>query len=347
MFDLIFSGLQAYNQVGMFIGALFCLGIGGLLLGYSLYWRVHAMRVSGTIIGVLSENSSWFPVYRYQSPDGDWHEAKSDSGSSSSRGKETGRVVPLMISAHNPCEAREAGDYLFDIFGFAFLIPGLWLGYTTLTAYPLTRMTWIMAAAFTVYAAERLRRIAIPKGERLSVAEWRKLHNRGEAGAIDLDKVKPIEALLPPSAQAPQRQNAKFAAPLLGLFAIILLAVGVYQGNRVLRFETSGKRAQGEVVRLVAQSSSGNSGGYTYYPVIRFRTADNLTVEFKDDVGTNPPTRRAGDKATVLYLAANPAQAMIDRGFLNWAIPVLLFAAGAFLVWLLTRLLPTAKPAPA
>ena len=48
MFDLIFQGAQAWNQVGFFIGALFCLGIGGLILGNSLYRRVHAPRAQGT-----------------------------------------------------------------------------------------------------------------------------------------------------------------------------------------------------------------------------------------------------------------------------------------------------------
>ena len=33
MFDLIFQGAQAWNQVGFFIGALVFLGIGGLILG--------------------------------------------------------------------------------------------------------------------------------------------------------------------------------------------------------------------------------------------------------------------------------------------------------------------------
>src|SRR5690348_6187044 len=140
--DFISSGIQAYNQVGMFLGALMCLGLGGLILGSSLYWRFHALRATGTIIGVISANGMYTPVYRYTLPDGQTHEAKSDTSSGFVRGKETGRVVPLMISAHNPCEAQEAGSYLFDIIGIFFVMPGVWLGYTAVTAYPMTPMTW-------------------------------------------------------------------------------------------------------------------------------------------------------------------------------------------------------------
>jgi hypothetical protein len=67
----------------------------------------------------------------------------------------------------------------------------------------------------------------------------------------------------------------------------------------------------------------------------------NSTVEFKDSVGTNPPSHRAGDKVTVLYLPGDPQrQAIIDRGFLlNWAIPgiVFLFAAGLAMLCIAMR----------
>ena len=70
MFDLIFQGAQAYNQVGFFIGAVVCLGIGGLILGNSFYWRVHALRAQGTVIGVIANGGAYIPVYRYTSADG-------------------------------------------------------------------------------------------------------------------------------------------------------------------------------------------------------------------------------------------------------------------------------------
>src|SRR5256714_126709 len=317
MFDLIFSGVQAYNQIGMFVAGLVCLGLAGLILGSSLYAHVHAIRASGTIIGVLNKNGVYFPVYRYTAADGQTHEAKSDPGSSSLRGKETGRIVPLMISAHNPTEATEAGNYLFDIIGLALLIPGIWLAYTALTAYPVTRMTWIMGFALLVYAGERLRRIFTPKGQRISVAEWKKLHNLGDASVVDLAKVKPIEMLAAGPQQSAPGQNSKLAGPLVALFAIVLVAAAAYQSVRVFRLATSGVRAEGEVVRVIEQSDS-SGGEYTYYPVVRFRTADNRTIEFKDNVGTNPPTRHPADRAAVLYARDNPAQAMIDRGFFNW-----------------------------
>jgi Protein of unknown function (DUF3592) len=341
MFHFLAESMQAYNQAGLFIGALICLSIGGFVLGNEFYWRVHALRTSGTIIGVLAKDGVYTPVYRYALQGGQTLLAKSDVGSNSVRGKETGRIVPLMISAHNPSEAREANGYFFDIIGVIFFLPGVWLGYTALTAFPVTLMSWIMAVAMLAYLGERGYRILIPKGQRLSIDQWKKLHHTGDT-TIDLREVKPIEGITS-SGGAQQKQqnqlrNNKHAGPLLGAFAIILLFIGIYESTMIAQLETVGLRAQGQVVRLKSEYSSGSNGGhYTSYPIVRFRTENNVTVEFRDNVGSDPPSYRPGDKVTVLYLPANPQQDVtIDRGiWWNWALPGVVFLAAAFVVSLL------------
>lgn len=352
MFDLIFSGFQAYNQIGMFIGALVCLGLGGLILGYCLYWRFHALHASGTVIGVTANGGMYTRVYRYTLPDGQTHEAKSDTARGWIRGSETGRIVPLLISAHNPTEAREANSYLFEIVGLVIMVPGVCFGYTALTAYPVTPMTWIMGAALLLYLGEHGRRLLIPKGQRLSIAEWKKQHHLGEVTAIDMAAVKPAETILAtPDAQlALQTQwlRNKWLAPLLGVFAVALIVLALYQTDRTWRLEAAGLRAPGQVVRLTEEESSDST---SYYPVVRYRTQGNETVEFKDSIGSNPPSYRTGDKVTVLYLAGNPQrQAIIDRGFWNWAIPALLLFGAAFVAWIsivMLRSRPGLKPATA
>jgi hypothetical protein len=336
MFSFVVDAVAAANQAGLFLGALFCLGIGGLILGNSLYWRLHALRVTGTVIGVVDKGGTYTPVYRYTTPDGQTREARSDTSSSMSRGKETGRVVRLLISPHDPGAASEASSHPIDIIGLLLIAPGVLLAYVALTAYPVTWMTWIMAAVLLVYLVVHGRRLVIPKGQRGSREEWRRAHG---AGPLDPASVKPIERILATPeahehAQAQARSNRK-AAPLVGLFAAALLAAGLYVANDVARLEASGLRAQGAVVRLKAESSSGSSG-YSYHPIVRFRTDRNVTIEFKDSVGSNPPGYRPGDKVTVLYLPDDPrGHAIIDRGPLwNWAIPVLLLLGAGLLGWL-------------
>jgi hypothetical protein len=347
VFAFFISAAQAYNQVGMFVGAILCLGLGGLILGNSLYWRIHALRASGTVIGVISRSGSYTPVYRYTAQDGQTQVAKSNTGSGSVRGKESGLVVPLMISAHDPTQAQEANSYPLDVIGLVLIAPGVWFGYTALTAYPLTPITWIMAVAMLVYLADRGHRVLIPKGQRLSIAEWREQHGLGETATIDLTDVKPIEDIVsaPDVRQAGQRQlqSSRKAAPFIGLLALILVYLGILQGRKIAHLEAAGLRAQGQVVRLKQEYGSGSS---TYYAIVKFRTEGNQTIEFKDDVGSNPPSRRPGDTVTVLYLADNPRQeAIIDRGIgLNWAIPGIIFSVAMFLVWLIVFILRSGTP---
>ena len=353
MWELIFGGAQAYQQVGLFVGALVCLGLGALVLGNVIVWRVHSLHATGTIIGVIAEGQMYASVYRYTSPDGRTVEAKSDTSTSSVRGRETGRVVPLLIAPHSPTRAREANNYSVEAIlaaaGLTLVVAGLWLGHTAITAYPVTLMTWIIAIGMLIYLGFHIRRIMIPKGQRLSIAEWRKQHGLGEDAGIDLARVKPIEQLvtgadMEQAALAQSRQSRK-AAPIVGIFAVVLFAVGIYQSAKIARLEATGLRAQGEVIRLKSESSSGDHGGYSYYPIVRFRTENSARVEFKDSVGSNPPSYRVGDKVTVLYLADNPSQeAIIDRGlFWNWAIPAFLFAGAVLLLGLLLVMLRTAR----
>jgi hypothetical protein len=295
MLNLIADGMQAYNQVGLLIGALICLAIGCFFFGYSLYQRAHAFRAMGTIIGVICNDGMFRPVYRYASPDGQAHVAKSQINSSWVRGKETGRVVPLIISAGNPAEAQEANSYLLDIVGLVFFACGIWLGYIALTSYPITLMTWIMALALIIFLAERGYRTFIPKAQRPSFAEWRQKLKTRQTTPIDLADVKPIEQILAgPDWRQTQLRKLKIAAPVFALFAVILVCVGIYQSMKLARLESTGLRADGEVVRLQRESS--DDGGSVYYVVVRFRTEKNVSIEFKDKVGGNPPSHRRETK---------------------------------------------------
>jgi uncharacterized protein DUF3592 len=334
VFDLFVSGIQAYNQVVMFVAALICLGIGGLILGNSLYWRVHALRASGTVIGVIASGNTYAPVYRYTLPDGQTHVAKSDTASGWLRGKETGRVVPLMISAHNPNEARERRSYLAECMACVFLVPGLWLAYIAVTAFPVTPMTWIMGISLIGYGAVKLHGIIIPKGQRLSIEEWRKSRHLGEP--VDLSLVKPAESFSDGFSRAAQWHTNKYTLPFVALFALLLTGLGIYESVSILRLETSGLRAEGVVVRLDAEESDNS---YTYYPVVRARLPDGSSLEFKDSIGSNPSSYRVNDKVRVLYLPASPHRPIIDRGLWNGLIPLLLLAGGAFLIWISAALL--------
>ena len=357
MLDLIFGSAQAFQQVGLFVGALMCFGLGALLLGNFAYMQVRGLRVIGTIVGVVAEGGTYTPVYRYTSRDGVSREAKSSTGSGAVAGKETGRTVPILVSRHNPAQAQEAGissiETVFIGVGLLLALAGLWMGYTAITAYPVTPKTWVMAVFMLIYAGWHLRRGATPKPSRISPEDWNRRRDFGAAAPQGLEQVRPIEQIVSASdfQQAAQRQSqqSRKLAPFVLLGAVMLISFAIYQGRSLARLESTGLRAEGQVVGLKSEYSSNSHGGsYSYYPIVRYRTAQNLSVEFKDSIGTNPPSYRPGDKVTVLYLAEDPRmQAIIDRGrFWNSALPLGLALAGSLLLWLFVILRRTRRMSP-
>jgi Protein of unknown function (DUF3592) len=347
MFELIFGGAQAYQQVGVFIAALVCFGLGALIIGNAIYMRLYGLRVTGTIIGVIPQGGMYAPAYRYTAPDGRTREAQSDVSSGTIAGKETGRVVPLCVSPHNPARATQIGlrtaDSIVSAVGAVMVLVSAWLGYTAITAYPVTPMTWIMAVCMLIFLGWHVRRSVIPRGKRPSIAEWKKRRNLGEGASLDLTRVTPIEEIVSGAdmQRAAERQSrqSRTVAPIVGVMAVVLIGVAIYQGTYIARLEANGLRADGRVVSLRSEAGSGGRGS-SYFPIVRYRTEQNAQVEFKDAIGSDPPRYRVGDEVTVLYLANDPNEAIIDRGVLwNWAIPALLLIGAALLIWLLIAML--------
>jgi hypothetical protein len=326
MFQLLVNAMTAWNQAGLLAGAAIMAAFGTVLLGYELRWRFHAQRVTGAIIGVRpSERGTYFPVYRYQLPDGTTCEATSDTGSSATSGMATGRTVSLMVFANHPDMASDANGYVGEAIGIVLLVIGGTLGYVALTAWPVTPMTWVMLGGIVLYGATKIRKLIPPRDQRPVAPAWR----NWQAQKARANDVRPIEEITSaadlPAQRAKQRKTNRILAPVGSVVGITLCALSVHLGQTVYGLQTHGQRASGTVMRLEADHSSDRS---SYYPVVRFVTGAGTTREFRDSIGSNPPSYHSGDSVTVLYLdRAAAAEPIIDRGFWNWLAPV---AAGGF-----------------
>ena len=338
MFDLVFSAVSALNQAAAFIGALVCFGLGGLLVGNAIYWRKHAVRVQGQVIGVRRNGNCLNAVYRYDSAAGETVEATSLEGSSSTRGKETGTVVPLRVIPQKPHEVQEAGNHLFTVIGVVLLGGGVTLFWIGVTAWRTGPMTWVVALLVVSHLVQKLRKILAPKDKTLPRLPWRELLARlrdaqtqlKAAQSQNAPPVQRVEELtaLPEYRDKELRQRAQLRrlAPFLLLAGVGLLALGVHQSRTLLRLESAGLRAPGTVTSL--SSSQSSDGGVTYYPHVTYTDSAGRIAVFKDSVGTNPPMYRIGEAVTVLYLPGEAGRAVIDRGVWNWLPSVILYVLG-------------------
>jgi len=333
MFDVFAGLISALNQIGVLIAALTCGGLGALLVGHAVYWRLHAARVQGQVIGVRQCGNMLNAVYRYTLPSGETCEATSLEGSDSTRGKQTGAVVPLLVIPQKPDEVQEARHHVFTVIGAALLAVCAGLFYYAVTAFRVGPMTWIAGGLVLAHFLERIRQIVFPKDKRLQLSAWRQMLAERKAAQLAEMPVQRLEdvASLPERRALEGRQNATLRrlAPFLLIAGVGLFALGVHQSRALVRLESSGLRARGVVSSL--SSSSSGSGSSTYYPVVTYTDQAGTRVRFRDSTGSNPPMYHVNDSVTVLYSPSEPGNAIIDRGMWNWLPSAILCSLGVLL----------------
>jgi Protein of unknown function (DUF3592) len=344
LFHLLAAALSAWQQAGLLLAGSFLAGLGALLLGNRIYWRLRAVRVSGKVIGVReAEKRTYYPVYRYTLPKGGRIEAASVTGRNWTSGMETGRSVPLLVFEQHPDNVAEADSRLVEIIGGILTAVGAAILYVALTAWPVTSITWLMLTGISVYLASRalksiLARSAWTPGLALGTARPENLHE------VPVRPVEEIRAERRIELQHKQWKTGRIVTPILVLVGISVLALGVYLGRTISFLQSHGRRAQGAVVGLELEATLHSS---SYYPVVRFVTPDGAVVQFRDSSGSNPPSYHEGEPVSVLYLHDSPEQsAMIDRGWWNWLAPVALCLVGTILALVALRVRLGSRPAP-
>jgi hypothetical protein len=348
MSQLIFDAMIAWNQVGMLAGGAIIGGLGVLLLGSQVHWRLRAVRVSGALIGVRETRAHIYaPVYRYVLPNGVAQEGTSEVGSSSVSRLRTGATARLMVFAQHPDTVAEADRYVSEILGAAFIAVAAVLIYIAVTAWPLTPITWLVLAAIVIYTATRWRKAMPGKGERplanpLGTAARLSADGGAAPGAKRLLQIEQIAT--DPATIVQQRKQQRllqYVLPMAAAVGIALLVLGVHEFGATSKLQSDGQRSPGTIVSLEVSSGSHST---SYYPVVEFRTVEDVPVRFRDRVGSNPPSHHIGDAVTVLYLKGAPQPtAIIDRGYWNW-LPALalslfgpLLSAASLRAWLKSR----------
>ncbi|TAL37267.1 MAG: DUF3592 domain-containing protein [Alphaproteobacteria bacterium] len=331
MFEGIFDSAIAYQQVLMLIGGFIALGLGTLLAGNEIYSRRRALRVAGIISGVRQKGNTYYPVYRYQLPGGEVFDSTSDIGSSAFQGKETGRLVPLLVDPDAPAAARAAGNWAFGAVGVFLASAGGLLILFAFLEYPVTQMTWIVTVALFCYSGMKLQNILVPKGQRLTLAAWKAaMKQKHDAEMLGLPVVRIEDLMAADSGKKAlaQKQRARLVAgPLIFGCGMLLMVAGVHFGNGLDSMLQQGATAQGTVVAVEGAENAAPGG--LAYPVVSFTDDKGRSVRFRDKRGRFPPEFGVGEDVSVLYLPGDAAHiAMIDRGAGDYLLPLFLLLSG-------------------
>ncbi|MDD9900215.1 MAG: DUF3592 domain-containing protein [Alphaproteobacteria bacterium] len=337
MFDLAFDAMSSFHQAGFLLGAGVCLLLGGALFGNAVYWRTKAQRVEGTIIGIRKKGQYHYNVYSYIMPTtGETVEATASSGSTSLNGRETGRMVELMVFPDRPDDVNASGSYILSIIGLFLLGMGAVFGGIALKDGGIPPMTWGVMAVFALFIGLKIKSAVKPRDQWEHKDAFRARMAEKRQKKWDNIPIQTLESLsTSPTGKklrAQEKKNRRIAIPILFLLTLGLGGGGVYMGQKMYTLETQGLRADGVVTGL--KSQSGSEGGTVYYALAKFKDTEGRVYKFKDHIGSSSPLNKRGDDVTVLYLIEDPKEtAIIDRGIWNWAISggLLLFALFCFL----------------
>jgi len=330
LLELFAAIWAALNQVGMLLGAGFFLGLGTLLCGNRLYWRLRAKAVKGTVIGVRAPRKYlYYPVYRYKLPSGKWAQATSDTGSLPNPELVTGHKVRLLVFKKHPDRVADASSHVLETLGGILLGVGAVFVGVALTVWPVTPVTWVTLAVLALFVLFLLRRTTPRRGQ----PPFASLSRRTRPAELLDSPVHPIEELLAGPVRAERRRKQRIAGrivtPILVLAGLGVAALGVHLGRTTFLLQSAGERTQGTVLFLELKKTL---HGSTYYPVVQFATLEGTIVQFRDVMGNNPPAYREGDPVDVLYFRNLPERtATIDRGMLDWLAPGVLCVMGSFL----------------
>jgi Protein of unknown function (DUF3592) len=121
-------------------------------------------------------------------------------------------------------------------------------------------------------------------------------------------------------------QRLLYWAPrLFAGIGVLLLAVAAVTAFLTFRFLAGSERADGTVIDL-RESYDSQDDTTSYYPVVRFETAEGQPVRFESDVSTSDDV---GDTVEVFYDPDDPNDAKLAGFFNLWGLSLIFGALGA------------------
>ena len=120
------------------------------------------------------------------------------------------------------------------------------------------------------------------------------------------------------------------------ILAFLMMGLGAMAGGgywfvQTLGFKSAAARADGVVVKLESQRSSGRPGarrGSTFVPVFEFKDGEGGSHRVTSSVSSRPAAYDVGEKVAVLYSPGDPEDARIDSFFSLWGGPCALAVVG-------------------
>lgn len=331
LFDLIFQGAEAFNQIIIFMVGSVIFIIGAMMIAGHFHTQAKTKKVKARICAVRAEkrsndNDMYYPVVEYVDQQGNLIQAESMSGSSILHNKIPDTRLTVLIDPDKPNRFNHDGRVLLIIGAFLGLV-GVGICIFSLKAFDFTPFSVLGGVLLLLWTGLKIKRNIKPRDQ------WEKPNEFMERKYADfLEKRERLTLLDKNDVKERLRKQAvqkRKWAPFFILIGLALCGGGGYFAVSLNDMLQNGIRAEGKVVEM---KSDCDTEGCTYRPVVRFKDKNGKTKRFEDSIGSNPPSHKVGDDVTVLYLENGRKKPMIDRGIWNWVLPAGFVGCGLLIV---------------
>lgn len=300
----------AYVEALFIVFGLVLVGIGSLILASEMRSTSGQKVVRSTIIGVRRRGDIYFPVFEYTGLNGETIRAESSSGSSALGDKVPGTHALIKVSDDDPSWATPRG-YLFSLIAFFLLAVGsCMIG----GAFYFAEWTFVTAAvwgAVAVHFLLKIRKIIIPKGQRLSAMQFKfkmKTERDLERSSLPLLQMGDIFPLL----RTEQRRIYR-SAPMMVIIALMMAGYGYHGYSSSTNIMAHGIKT--EATLLSKPERTGGNIEYLDYSGRTIRVNDRYIDLYAEVQRLAFGIDVSAPKAlNVVYLADNPKDAIIEKG---------------------------------
>jgi hypothetical protein len=114
------------------------------------------------------------------------------------------------------------------------------------------------------------------------------------------------------------------------IFGGVGLLMGLIAGGMIVHTQSWLGRTVAVAGRVTELAGGGGTGrsARSYYPVVAFTTQDGRKIEFRSNMGSNPPAFSVGEAVRVRYLPDDPDSAGIEAFFSLWFLPLMFGGMG-------------------
>lgn len=315
-------------EIAFLFAGLPFFAVGILLIVWEHRARRGTVAVPATIAGFStgSRDGYYHSVAEFVGLDGVTRYVESSVGSSAPIGY-AGDTVTVLLDSADP-ERAVLQSSLSYVLGAVVAAMGLASCAVFFATFRPT--TFSLAGAAVVTALTTYKVLGSRRSKSLSLEAWRektkalrpRVYTEATKGEVRWAYLGAVDAAI-----VKQQKTSRFAIPILLAAGVGLLVLGAHLHRSTSAFLAKAVPGSGRVVDLAMNHSSDTT---TYAPVVEFEV-DGRTYRFKDSIGSDPPSYRRGDAVKVLYDPDRPANARIDRGRWNLAVPTLVAAFGALL----------------